>query len=45
MKCKYCEKLFVGAKCICDQWVKGLLDPICTQCYLQRLVNSKEGKA
>jgi hypothetical protein len=26
-------------KCICDQWAKGLIESICAECYLQKIVN------
>jgi hypothetical protein len=30
LKCKYCTKVIGWAKCICDQWAKGMVvDYLC----------------
>jgi hypothetical protein len=40
LKCKHCLKVIGWDKCICDQWAKCLLESICAECYLQKIVNS-----
>ena len=39
LKCKYCTKVIGWGKCICDQWAKGLVETICAQCYMHKIVN------
>jgi hypothetical protein len=39
LKCKYCLKVIGWGKCICDQWAKGLVETICAQCYIRKIVN------
>jgi hypothetical protein len=42
LKCKYCLKVIGWGKCTCDQSAKGMLESICAECYLHKIVNSSQ---
>ncbi len=44
MKCKQCLKIIGWGRCICDRWAKGLLETICAECYLQKIVHKQDDK-
>ena len=39
LKCKYCLELIGWGKCTCGQSTKGILESICAECYLHKIVN------
>ena len=42
LKCKYCLKVIGWGKCILGQPTKGILESICAECYLHKIVNSSQ---
>ena len=41
LKCKYCLKVIGWGKCTCDQSANGILESICAECYLHKIVDSR----
>ena len=39
LKCKYCLKVIGWGKCTCGQSTKRILESICAECYLHKIVN------
>ncbi len=41
LKCTSCQKIIGWGICTCQNGEKGLLECICAECYLQKMVNKQ----